>query len=251
MNVFCPQCGVAIAAKDVNVCAKAAVCAACDSVFDVRGAVGGERPIFNPFMRVRQRRPWYFQVSNRRHRLLIRWSWFSIVLIPFGIIGVGCSLAGSGMCYRSMAENAGYVSLASGAVFCGLGLVTVIVVIGIGINRTDIIVTQGELRIRHRPIPFYKGVTIPLEAIEQLFCQKVEGRSSGEPEKFQLMARLKNGDTRLLVDLFDKIGHARFVEQRLEARMGIRPRRVEGEFVGDESRSLSGAGDRTSNQGAW
>ncbi|MCA9256825.1 MAG: hypothetical protein KDA33_14350, partial [Phycisphaerales bacterium] len=177
-------------------------------------------------------RPFFFWCWNGRRRLLIRWSWFSLSLIPFGFFGCAMTFAGGAASRRAIADNADFWPFVMGLGFLGVGLLMSISALIWCINWTDVTVERGLLRIRHRPIPVLSGDSIPIDSIEQLYCLKEEGRGNGAADEFHLMARFHTGEVRQL-ESFKRIGHARFVEQQLEARMGLRPRRVPDEYVED------------------
>ncbi|HPF39229.1 MAG TPA: hypothetical protein P5081_21235 [Phycisphaerae bacterium] len=228
MNAFCPHCGRKIPNDDINDVLKVAVCRSCAEVF----CFGGEPVFAAPLIRFPVSRPFFFWCWKGRRRLTIRWSWFSLSLIPFGFFGCAMTFAGGAACRRAIADNADFWPFVMGLGFLGVGLLMAISALIWCINWTDVTIERGLLRIRHRPIPVMSGDSIPIDSIEQLYCRKAEGREAGDADAFDLMARFHTGEVRQL-ESFSRIGHARFVEQQLEARMGLRPRRVADEYVED------------------
>ncbi len=110
--------------------------------------------------------------------------------------------------------------------FVGLGLVITYATVSCFLNRTVIVVDDGVLSIVHGPLPWPGNRRVAVEDIRQLFCEMTGGQS----RSYRLNALLTNGAfTPLLVRLRDP-DTALYLEELLEARLGIAHERVPGEY---------------------
>jgi hypothetical protein len=107
--------------------------------------------------------------------------------------------------------------------------------LGKAINRTTLTVTRGTLRYRHGPLPWSGNRTLPVAAIEQLYCWAKERRARGGGERevrhYQVHALLRDGTRFRLLRLLDQLEQAQYVEQQIERYLGISDAPVDGEVV--------------------
>jgi hypothetical protein len=97
------------------------------------------------------------------------------------------------------------------------------------VNTTSIEVTSGELRIAHHPLPFPGNRTLRVGDIRQLFCVERTGRRGSRT--FAVMARLASDREVTLISSLTSDREARFIEQRLESRLGLINQPVSGELA--------------------
>jgi hypothetical protein len=96
------------------------------------------------------------------------------------------------------------------------------------LNRTTILLCDGELRIRHHPVPAFGGRRIPAAGIQQIWTRRVvvvgtTGRSGNRFEhvSFKVEAGLWNGESIVLLTGLELQEQALYIEQSLEHALGI------------------------------
>ena len=98
-------------------------------------------------------------------------------------------------------------------------------------NRSRVSVRQGSLRVAHGPVPWPGKLEIPVGSLQQLYCkEKVSRSKNGTQYRYVVHAVLKNGRQRKLLSGLDQLDQALWLEQELEASLGIRDRAVPGEI---------------------
>jgi hypothetical protein len=99
------------------------------------------------------------------------------------------------------------------------------------LNTTTLTVGRGWLRIRHGPLYWPGRVDVPTSSLDQLYARKrVSHSKNGTTVRFELHAVLKDGKNKKLLKGLDEIEQALWLEQELEAVLGIRDRAVAGEL---------------------
>jgi hypothetical protein len=96
------------------------------------------------------------------------------------------------------------------------------------LNRTLIGVNQGEITIRHTPLPWLGGRRIQAGELKQLYCEEIHGRRS--QTTFQLCAVRKDGTKLKLLTGLPGSDVALLLEERIERQLGIQDRHVPGEL---------------------
>ena len=109
-----------------------------------------------------------------------------------------------------------------------VGVVLPYVALAYLLNSTIVEVGEGHLTVRHRPVPFPGRRTLSAVDVRQLFC--VERTAHKGPATFDVMARLASDRETRLVPGLPTEREARFIEQRIESRLGLSDRRIEGEL---------------------
>jgi hypothetical protein len=99
------------------------------------------------------------------------------------------------------------------------------------LNRTVVEVSDLILTIRHGPLPWWGNRELPRSQIEQLFCERTWARTNQNQcgPQYQLYATMGEGKKLRLLGGFRYLGEARFLEQQIERRLGIKPQAVVGE----------------------
>jgi hypothetical protein len=172
-----------------------------------------------------------FEIEESGGIFRIRWKWPRVIALPLLVFAVGW--------------NAFLVSWYSGVLGDGaspsamllfpiphvvVGLVLPYVALAFLVNCTFIEIEDGELRVRHRPLPFPGKRTIKVADVRQLFCVERKTRKGGI--SYEVAVRLSSDrETKLLTGLPAE-RDARFVEQRIESRLGLANRPVYGELPG-------------------
>lgn len=96
------------------------------------------------------------------------------------------------------------------------------------LNTTSIRIASGELSIAHRPLWFPGNRTLRAADIRQLFCVERSGRRG--VRTFDVMVRLASEREVTLVSGLTSDREARFIEQRIESRLGLANLAVAGEL---------------------
>jgi hypothetical protein len=109
-----------------------------------------------------------------------------------------------------------------------VGLIMPYVAIAFWTNRTTVAVTAGEITVAHEPVPFPGNRRISIADLRQLFCVMRHGRR-GSPT-YAVMARLSSGRELVLISGLPSDREARFLEERIEQRLGLGNEAVEGEL---------------------
>jgi hypothetical protein len=106
-------------------------------------------------------------------------------------------------------------------------------------NRTRVGLRDGALFVRHGPLPWRGGRTLPAGTIRQLFVEERRVPDRRDMPLSYALSALAEGGARvpLVVDL-ERAEQGLFLEQALEERLGIVDAEVEGEVV--PPRSLDG-----------
>lgn len=248
MELACSTCGAPFRAEDLNLDYGIATCRYCRAITKLPKTDPGEAvpaPGETPQERSPVPMPKSITVEDWGANLKISWRWFSpmyLFLAFFCVAWDSFLVFWYWMAVGGMGDAPGpfrllFFVFPMAHVAVGVGL-TYFVIAGF-LNRSVIEVATGELSIRHGPVPWRGNQTIPVDDIDQLYCQLDAGRrrnasgawtenSSGVT--YRVNALLKNGRKETLVSKLFDLDQALFIEQKLEDALGIEDRRVSGEL---------------------
>jgi hypothetical protein len=142
-----------------------------------------------------------FEIEDDAGTFRIRWKWSRVVALPLLLIAVAWDA-------QLISRYAGSLSRgeASPAMVpfpipqLALGVVFSYIALAFLVNSTFIEVGQGELRVRHRPIPFPGTRTISVADVQQLLCVQRTGRRG--TVFYDVVARIAPGrETKLVTGL--------------------------------------------------
>lgn len=249
----CPRCHAQVAADDVNLQHLLAKCRGCQEVFRFSAAEietvsdrirQGEPPIAPPreeiepdldirVRRVRAPRPPSLEVEDwGEERRLVR-RWFNITYLgraAFCVVWDGFLIFWYSMAFKGQAP---WIMVLFPVLHLAVGVGLTYATIAGFFNRTVITLRAGTLAVWHGPLPWFGGVELRADAIEQLYCTEAvrywNARNNyyAQPQA-AVQALLANGTSKLLVNSLPR-DEALFIEQQLEEWMGISPRRVPGQ----------------------
>ncbi|MDX1948808.1 MAG: hypothetical protein SFU86_25695 [Pirellulaceae bacterium] len=235
MPIHCKSCGKPIPAADVNIELAIAKCQACDAVFSFLDDIGGHpgRP-----PRPRVPLPKRFKVDAWGRELTITRSWFTHAvwfLIFFCAFWDGFLVvwyaAGLGMLWQANGMQWGaLVMLLFPVIHVAVGVGLTYYLLCAFVNRTVIRVSQGELSVRHGPLPWPGNTRLPTADIQQLFCsESVRRNRRSTTASYEVQALLTSGEKKKLLTGLDDLDHALFIEQTLEQHLEIEDLPVPGE----------------------
>lgn len=229
MQIECPSCRQTILSEDMNLHYMAAKCRQCHAFLDLRQILNQRAEAAPPKPRPAVGTPPRFRVDVDENSLAISRRWLGVellVLAPFCLFW----------------DSILAVFLAAGP-FPGLfilphtlvGVGMTYYALSLALNRTTIRVDHDAVSIRHGPLPWVGNQTLPTDAVQQLYVDEhLKPFSRGIVKRYGVLALTRDGQARSLVN-FDTAHEALFVEQRVEAFLGIPDKPVRGEIARDDS----------------
>lgn len=94
------------------------------------------------------------------------------------------------------------------------------------LNTTTITANHQRITVKHGPIHWYAPDPLATGQVDQLFVFRKTDHS------YQVRVRMQNGRCIMLLGGIRDDVHARYIEKRLEAYLGLEDRAVPGEFKG-------------------
>ncbi len=258
MQVACTTCGRTIPATDVNIERLVARCTGCDSVFDISAQFG---PPAEP-RGVRARAPVPlpssltivdrglspaphgaggtayrgaaatapFELTRRWFRpavlvmvvFCVAWDGFLVFWYSAALLGATQPhKVGSGL-WLMFLFPIGHVAVGVGLTYSTLATL---------VNRTRIAVNGPLLTVDHGPIPWRGNWRIPVEDLEQIYCQELTRTNrNSSSTTFNVVALLKSGTTLKLLTALPEADQALYIEQAIESHLGIEDVPVGGEL---------------------
>jgi len=111
----------------------------------------------------------------------------------------------------------------------GIGL-TYYVVAG-WLNRTHILIGQGKIAVRHRPVPWIGEKTLEAADLRQLYAKdKVSHSRNDTSVTYEVRAVTRSGRNIELVSGLESSEQAVYIEQEIEKYLNIEDIPIKGEF---------------------
>lgn len=222
--MYCPSCGAAIADG-------MAVCDYCQRPLPTMPAVPPQAA------RPPQPMPPHYRLLQNEGEdwVEIRWRWFSpavFFLIPFCLawnaflIGWYSTALGD----RGPGGAFAWLMIVFPAAHVAVGLGLIYAVLTMLVNATVLRVARGTLSVSHGPIYFPGLSPIETDAITQLFCVVSHRGESESATSYELRALLRDGRTLTILRHVTDRDEVLFLEQCLEAKLGLRDEPVGGEL---------------------
>jgi hypothetical protein len=170
-----------------------------------------------------------FAVHDNGSAFSIQWKWPRFVALPLAVFSIawdGFLISWYSGVLRQ--DNVPSVMIFFPIAHVVLGLLLPYVALAFLLNSTFVEIEGGELRIRHRPLPFPGRRTVRVIDVQQLFSVERTGRKGSVT--YDVMARLASDRETKLVGGFSSEREARFVEERIERRLGLADRPISGEL---------------------
>jgi hypothetical protein len=241
MAVKCVSCGAEIPAGDVNLERALAKCVRCNAVFDIGAQIQrpARRPVVPMPKNIRILAPEgdtassyetasAYRAAPPQARVILERRWFTPAHVFFaffcvtwdGVLAVWYSAAIRSPSLASLVFPMFHVAvgvLVTYATLCGF------------FNRTRIVLGDGRFMIVHAPLPWPGNRSVDVAALDQLYCQEHIGSKGSRT--YSLNMRSKDGQTTQLLKGLGDADQALFIEQTLEARLGIVDQPVPGELT--------------------
>ena len=234
LELTCKHCSASLFAEDIDLEKGLATCGHCSSVYDLAGSRNQrwqqeQRPAW---LRNEVPLPEKFKVEQTPSSLAISWRWFTPTLIFMAFFCVAWDSFLVFWYSTAMTEdNVPWLMVVFPVAHVAVGVGLTYYVITGFLNRTDLLVDGQALRIRHGPLPWPGRADIPRTSIDQLYAKrKTRHTKNGVRHSYQLFAILDGGRRRkLLGGRLDELEQVLYIEQEIEALLGIRDRPVPGE----------------------
>ncbi len=243
-SLQCHACGAVMSGSSFDRRLGVVVCDHCGAMFDLTRRSTREAvppPSLHastppPDERAPVALPERFSVSRRgRSSLTVQWRWFQ----PFFAMLMGFALLWLGI-IATWYHNALQVPGAPMAAFV-VPLLHLGVGIGLGyyglaglLNHTKLTCTQGMLKVRHGPLPWFPQPTIRVRDLEQLYVErKVHHHKKTTTVTWNLLAVTRDHRGLPVVNGLDSPQQALWLEQEIEEMLDIRDRPVAGEYRGE------------------
>lgn len=249
MQIICPYCFQEVAANELNVQQMVGKCGTCHKLFSFRGQVENREKIVQhrqsrlspqPFGLPR---PKTMTMTNNGLELLLRWRWFRpyvFHLIPRTLFWLGLVLLLMAPMFifpfTPLREKTAQTTADFG---CFPILLIPHLVIGIWylyyicclfINQTSVQVRQGDVVVRHFPLPWRGNIAVPTHQIEQLYVRENRGRKRNDEITYDIRYIDRNNCHAPLVTKLSSAEQALYVEQEVERFLGIIDRPVRGAY---------------------
>ena len=214
-----------------------AKCRECDSVFSFREAVEAEGPRLTVEAAAKPGgkagpvtpRPGRLVVEERAGSWAATWRWFGWQYVPLAFFCVAWDaflIFWYSLAFGSKDTPWIMIVFPIGHLAVGVGL-TYMVVTGF-LNRTRIDLSRSALTVRHGPLPWIGGRTLPAAQIKQLYCEQVRGQENGQGV-YKLCALMNDGRKVVLIGGCPDTDIPRYIEKELERRLRIADAPVVGE----------------------
>ena len=160
--------------------------------------------------------------------------WYSIVLQMFHRAAPGVDSgygASSELSAETLSHGTAWVFATFPLLHVAVGLGMIYYTITLFVNQTEVSVENGELEVRHGPLPWRGNCKLSRTTIAQLYVARrlSTSRRNGTTESFDLMVLDPEHIITPLIKNLPSLEHAKYVEQWVEQKLGIRNQSVEGE----------------------
>ena len=232
MQIHCKACRAKILAEDINLEKTLAKCRGCNAVFDFSGQLEPEqRQAARSRPRPEVPLPPKFRMEDWGRDLVITWRWFSpkfLALAFFCAFWDGFLVFWYVMAFR---QGAPLVMKLFPILHLAVGVGLTYFTLAGFLNRTAVKVSRDALGISHSPLPWPGNRVLPSTEIEQLYCgERMHRHRHSCSYSYQLNAVGRDGSKIKLISGLEEPEAALFLEQAIEARLGIQDRPVRGEL---------------------
>lgn len=169
-----------------------------------------------------------FEIHDNGAAFWIQHRWPRLMALPLGLFSIAWDAFLVSWYSGVLRQDAPSAMVLFPLPHVAVGLVLPYVALAFWLNSTFVEIEAGNLRIRHRPLPFPGQRTLRVGDVQQLFCVERSGRKGSV--SFEVMVRLASERETKLVGGLSTEREARFIEQQLEGRLQLADRPVLGEL---------------------
>ncbi|MCA9223520.1 MAG: hypothetical protein KDA71_24575 [Planctomycetales bacterium] len=231
MQLNCRSCGRDIPAEDINVNLAIAKCSSCHSVFNFLDQLGTTAAMAAVRQRPAVEMPKAMQVEDWGAELVItrRWfTWAAIFLVFFCLFWDGFLV----VWYTAAISSKQILMLVFPLIHVAVGVFLTYLTLSMFVNKTVIRVANGELSVRHGPLPWPGKRNLLTHEIQQLYVTEQMRRTKrGYSYTYHLNAKLAQGNVVKLLSNLETPDHGLFIEQKLEQHLKIEDEAVAGEVT--------------------
>lgn len=230
MQIKCPKCELKLTTTDVNINTLVAKCTSCNSVFSIEDQIDEYQN--GNALKSEQQLPIPIPSSINREvkgeQLILRRRWLSSDRVSGLVVSMGLIFFMAVVLF--FMKNMGLFDL----LFTPLFLCAVLPIVGgVGLtysslasllNTTTIGVDPFELSVKHGPLPWGRSIQVDSARIRQIYCTE---RWAGGEGPTVVNAMIEGEQVKLLSNL-RSLEEALYIEQEIEAHLGIKNREVRG-----------------------
>lgn len=228
MPIDCVECGTPISAENLDLGSLLARCRRCNAVFSFAEKLGRKPPPAPPVPRRPEvPLPRSLEVRRSGKDLVLRRRWFTWAVLPILLFTVFWD--GFMVMWYAIAFSQGQWGMALfGTLHAAVGVMLAYASLAGLLNATSLAVSAGRLQVRHGPLPWPGEHDVDARDIDQLYVKCCPGGDG--LDTFELHAILGDQAHVKLVDALSESEQALFLEQQLEAFLGIEDRHVADEL---------------------
>lgn len=233
LHVVCPNCDATIDPEEINIKLGVAKCVTCQSVFSFADQVppaDSGAPV--PAARAEVPLPSGIRVEQWGHELCLARRWFTpavLFLLFFCVAWDGFLVFWYSMAFSD--ANTPWIMIVFPVAHVAIGIGLTYFTIASLLNTTRIRVANGQLSVRHGPLPWLGSCDISVDDIEQIFCsEKTKHGENGSHTFYGVNAMLTDGRKIKLVSGLSEADQALYIEQTIEDHLHIPDRPVGGEM---------------------
>lgn len=239
-KLTCPNCATDIPAENINIAQTLAVCPNCDTVFDF-SFMGDAKDKPKTKATRKLHPPKGFHIEENATGFTMSWRWFQPVAIfltffviawdGFLIFWYRMALGGFG---SSFSGGANLIMILFPIAHVAIGVGMTYYVLALYLNRTAMTVSDAEIKVRTFPLPYpWKDRTLAASDVEQVYVkQSISHNKNGTSISYDVRAQLYGAPDEKLVTGLHTPEFALYIEQEVEAYLGIENREVYGEYSG-------------------
>lgn len=252
----CPQCGERIAASDVNLDLFVALCRTCDATVELgRDDTGSTPPRAElPAPPDRQTAltrgrppealarlaspPAGITVQQHGQTLVLTRRWFRfspgfLFLALWCLVWDGFLVVWYAIGFASLFSGSGeaLIMLLFPILHLAVGIGVTYTLVATVVNRSRVEIDGSHVRVTHGPLPWGGPAPIPVHAVDQFYLVRQTGKN-GSTSGFDLVARRVDRTSEKVLGGLESDVQGRYLEQRLEAHLGLEDVAVEGEYNG-------------------
>ncbi len=170
MKLFCPSCGQAIPAENINLDRAMAKCGGCDNVFAFGDALADEGAKRIQASSASIGRPTRMTVDEWAGSLVVRWRWFGAQHIALTIFCIAWDSFLIFWYTMAFTRDAPWIMIVFPVAHLAVGLgLTYYVLCGF-LNSSTVQVSSSEISVRHQPLPWPGNRRLNVDEVRELFA---------------------------------------------------------------------------------